>query len=153
MLQVTHQIMAINQYPPPIRLTAEEEELTLRVLNSLDKLAACYEDQQTVKRDHPRHHFRQKVLVHIPNDPTDDARFQKNPEGFAFETWSRNLSRGGISIVFPTELQFAWGRICLSPAADQLRWQKFSLAHSSQLLHDFWEYGLRFVGNEQADEN
>lgn len=127
----------------PVRLTPEQDEVALRVLNAVDKLAGCYDGMQSMKRDHPRAEFRRKVWVRFRAVTSTDSQ---EPKEFVIEPWSRNLGRGGAAVLFPAELNFTRGEICLNPDAESLQWRSFVVAKVRQVLYDFWEYGLKFEG-------
>jgi hypothetical protein len=66
---------------------------------------------------------------------------------------SRNLSSGGISLLFPGQIKFERGIVCLNPTQERKRCVYMSVKRVRRVSQEFWEYGLQFEGMLDEEHN
>lgn len=129
------------QFPPPTPLTSSQNEKAIKLMDSLDRWSRRCDGHFNAKRTQPRNAFRQQVHVFVPDGFRE---FGERKVDYSFVAWARNLSAGGISILFPGELNFDRAIICLAPEQDQRRCVNATVIRRRRAAEEFWEYGLKF---------
>ncbi len=133
----------MEQFSPPAPLTDSQDEAAIRLLNDLDHWADRCKGHYSTKRTQPRNTFRQRVAVFVPDGFT---RFAEKTVYYSFEAWARNLSSGGVSLLYPGQLKFEKAIVCLSPDQEQKRFFYVRTCRNRRVSQDFWEYGMQFEG-------
>ncbi len=93
------------------------------------------------KRKQPRNGFRQRVAVFVPEGYT---LFADKTVRYSFQAWARNLSSGGIALLYPGQLKFQRAIISLSPDQADKHLLHVCVNRSRRVSQEFWEYGLQF---------
>ncbi|MAT16375.1 MAG: pilus assembly protein PilZ [Planctomyces sp.] len=123
--------------------TAEKLERSAEeVLSILERWDAKNQGHHTQKRQYSRKPYRTKMTVFIPQS---EGMAGESMEATSFTVWSRNISQGGVSFIYPGQLQHGRYLICLDPEKSGSLWFLVEILRSRQVHNEFWEYGANML--------
>ncbi|MEZ6049669.1 MAG: PilZ domain-containing protein [Planctomycetaceae bacterium] len=112
------------------------------VLAMLDRWDSKMQGHHTQKRQYVRKPYRTKMTVFIPQA---ESVVGESRESTSFAVWSRNISQGGVSFIYPGALKHGKYLMCLDPEKTGSLWFLVEIIRSRQVHNDFWEYGARML--------
>ena len=68
----------------------------------------------------------------------------RGAQATSFWAWTRNVSAGGLSFVYPRQIQLERILVCLPPGAARQGWVHADVVRRRAVLEGFWEYGVIF---------
>ncbi len=113
----------------------------LEILDILDRWNERSKGHFSQKRQYARKSFRSLVIVVTVETAVDAA----DTAGLTrLRVWSRNISQGGISFIFPGQITAP--EITLSLDPEEKVWMRGQIVRCRPIHDGFWDYGVKFVG-------
>ncbi|MCA9041373.1 MAG: PilZ domain-containing protein [Planctomycetaceae bacterium] len=118
------------------------ERAAEEVLAILDRWDSRLQGHHTQKRQYVRKPYRTKMTVFIPQS---DGMAGESMESTSFPVWSRNISQGGVSFIYPGQLKHGKYLMCLDPEKSGSLWFVVEIVRSREVHNEFWEYGAKML--------
>ncbi|QDU79504.1 hypothetical protein Pla110_12140 [Polystyrenella longa] len=120
----------------------KQEKAAEEVLSILDRWDARMQGHHNQKRQYSRNPYRTKMTVFIPQS---DGMVGESSESTSFTVWSRNISQGGVSFIYPGQLQHGKYLMCLDPEKSGSLWFLVEIVRSRQVHNEFYEFGAKML--------
>lgn len=125
---------------------AREERLAAEVIEMLDRWSDRLDGHHGQRREHSRRQFRARVAIYVPES---NSMAGECAEATTVRVWARNISQGGLGFVYRGQLHADQLIVCLDPDTAGVHWVHAVVVRARQVHHDFWDYGVKFMGRAQ----
>ena len=132
--------MTVNS---PSEISDLEQRRTDRVLDMLDWWSERFSGHFTQKREHPRKRFRARISIYVQGN---ENAVCESSESAGFTVQARNISAGGISLLFREQIKGDNLVLCLNPDHGGTQWYQGVIVRRRAVHDGFWEFGVRFTG-------
>lgn len=133
--------MTMAQFTPPQPLTEKQNRAALRLMDRLDKWLGRMNSSPKQTKKLTTICFRKRVCVFVPES---FEQISDRETKLSFEAWALNLSTGGITVIFPGQLQFDRAVICLNPEELDKQLLYVRLIQCRRVAEEFWQYRFEF---------